>query len=66
MLGNIMEKEIIELVGSERQYKFGQDKRDSLQKVCRECDVLFRLQRRMSKEPLLDHFYWKTGYELSL
>jgi uncharacterized protein len=32
MLGNIMEKEIIELAGSERQYKFGQDKRNSLPK----------------------------------
>ncbi len=28
LLGNIMEKEIIELAASERQYRFGQNKRD--------------------------------------
>jgi uncharacterized protein len=53
MLGNIMEKEIIELVGSERQYKFGQDKRDSLPKVCRECDVLFACRGECPKNCFL-------------
>lgn len=53
MLGNIMEKEIIELAGSERQYKFGQDKRDSLPKVCRECDVLFACRGECPKNRFL-------------
>lgn len=41
LLGNIMEKEISELAASDRQYRFGQDKSDTLPQVCRECDVLF-------------------------
>jgi uncharacterized protein len=53
MLGNIMEKEIIELAGSERQYKFGQDKRDSLPKVCRECNVLFACRGECPKNRFL-------------
>ncbi len=40
-LGNILEKEITELVFSDRQQKFGRDKRDALPQVCRECDTLF-------------------------
>lgn len=41
LLGNIMENEILELAASEKQYRFGQNKRDSLPLVCRQCDVLF-------------------------
>ncbi len=40
-LGNIMDTPLRELVASEKQHKFGQDKRDTLPQVCRECDVLF-------------------------
>ena len=40
-LGNIMDKPIDEMVDSLQQRKFGTDKRDSLPKMCRECDVLF-------------------------
>ena len=40
-LGNIAEKHMLQLVASEQQLKFGQDKYDTLPKYCRECEVLF-------------------------
>ena len=39
-LGNILETPMIELVASDQQRKFGQDKRDTLPAYCRQCDVL--------------------------
>jgi uncharacterized protein len=41
LLGNIKAQPMIELVGSDQQYKFGQDKYDTLPKYCLECPVLF-------------------------
>ena len=41
LLGNILKTPMIELVASEKQRKFGRDKRDTLPRYCRECDVLF-------------------------
>jgi len=41
LLGNILKTAMIELVGSDRQLKFGQDKWDTLPQACRECDFLF-------------------------
>jgi uncharacterized protein len=41
LLGNIQKRHMIELVSSPAQIKFGQDKRDTLPKYCRECDVRF-------------------------
>jgi uncharacterized protein len=40
-LGNIVETPIAELVNSSVQKKFGTDKRDTLPKYCRECEVKF-------------------------
>ena len=40
-LGNIAEKSITELAHSDFQQKFGTDKRDTLPKYCRECEVKF-------------------------
>jgi uncharacterized protein len=40
-LGNIMERPLESLVASAQQVKFGLDKRDSLPRFCRECDVRF-------------------------
>jgi len=40
-LGNIMEHPLASLAGSERQRRFGQDKRDTLPRYCRECEVRF-------------------------
>jgi uncharacterized protein len=41
LLGNIQETHLIELVAAPQQLKFGADKRDSLPRYCRECDVRF-------------------------
>ncbi|MBI5118382.1 anaerobic sulfatase maturase [Candidatus Poribacteria bacterium] len=40
-LGNIMEQPLIELAASDKQHRFGLDKRDALPRCCRECVVLF-------------------------
>jgi len=40
-LGNIKEKHMLELVSSDQQVKFGNDKFDTLPKYCRECEVRF-------------------------
>ncbi len=40
-LGNINETPMAELVGSEQQRRFGQDKLDTLPEYCRACDVRF-------------------------
>jgi uncharacterized protein len=39
-LGNILETPMIELVASDKQLKFGRDKRDTLPQYCRQCEVL--------------------------
>ncbi len=41
LLGNIKRTHMIDLVMSDQQQKFGQDKFDTLPKYCRECEVLF-------------------------
>jgi uncharacterized protein len=40
LLGNILTTPLIELVGSEKQRKFGMAKRDTLPRYCRECEFL--------------------------
>jgi uncharacterized protein len=40
-LGNIQNTHLIELIASPRQVKFGQDKKDTLPRYCRECEVRF-------------------------
>jgi uncharacterized protein len=40
-LGNIRETHMLELVASQQQRRFGQDKRDTLPRYCLECDVRF-------------------------
>ncbi len=40
-LGNIKQEHLIDLVASEKQVKFGNDKFDTLPRYCRECDVRF-------------------------
>jgi uncharacterized protein len=39
-LGNILKTPMIELVASDKQRKFGRDKKDTLPRSCRECDVV--------------------------
>ena len=40
-LGNVLNQTLGDMVGSDFQRKFGQDKRDTLPKYCRECEVRF-------------------------
>ena len=40
-LGNIMDRSLQTLAGSEEQRRFGLDKRDTLPRYCRECEVRF-------------------------
>ena len=40
-LGNIMNTPMIKLVASGKQKRFGQDKRDSLPRTCRQCEYPF-------------------------
>jgi uncharacterized protein len=55
-LGNIQERHMLELVASPRQRQFGLDKRDTLPRYCRECDVRFAchggVRRTASSRPL--------------
>jgi len=41
LLGNIRETPMLDLIVSDQQRKFGQDKLDSLPRYCRECEVRF-------------------------
>jgi uncharacterized protein len=41
LLGNILERSLAEMVASDQQRRFGQDKLDSLPRYCRSCEVLF-------------------------
>jgi len=41
LLGNIQETPMIELVASDQQRKFGQDKMDTLPQYCQQCEVRF-------------------------
>lgn len=41
MLGNIQQTSIAEMVASDRQVKFGQDKLDTLPNYCKQCEVRF-------------------------
>lgn len=41
LLGNITETPMIELVASDKQRQFGRDKKDTLPRYCRECEVRF-------------------------
>jgi uncharacterized protein len=71
LLGNIQETHMIELVASDQQRKFGMDKRDTLPKYCRECEVRFachggcprnRFIKTPDNEPGLN--YLCAGYKL--
>jgi uncharacterized protein len=41
LLGNILETPMSQLAGCRQQVQFGQDKRDTLPRICQECDVRF-------------------------
>jgi uncharacterized protein len=52
-LGNIIEKHISLLAGSEQQQQFGLDKQDSLPRYCRECSVRFACNGECPKHRFL-------------
>lgn len=54
LLGNIKQTPMIELVASEKQRKFGADKRDTLPKYCRECAVRFACHGGCPKDRFID------------
>jgi serine-type anaerobic sulfatase-maturating enzyme len=41
LLGNIKEQHLVQLVASDKQRKFGNDKQDTLPRYCQECEVKF-------------------------
>ncbi len=61
LMGNIMEKEIIELAASDRQYRFWQDKSDTLPQIFRECDVLFACRGDCPKNRFLTTSSGESG-----
>ncbi|HQE91191.1 MAG TPA: anaerobic sulfatase maturase [Anaerolineae bacterium] len=52
-LGNIIETPLVELVAAESQRRFGQDKRDALPQLCRDCAVRFVCNGECPKNRLL-------------
>ena len=54
LLGNILEERMIDLVASDQQRKFGQDKYDTLPKYCQECEVLFACYGGCPKNRLIE------------
>ena len=53
LLGNIGEDRLRQLVDSERQRRFGQDKSDTLPRTCRECRFLFTCHGECPKNRVL-------------
>jgi uncharacterized protein len=53
LLGNIMDTHMVEMVASEKQRTFGLDKRDTLPRACRECDVLLACRGECPKNRFL-------------
>lgn len=51
--GNILDRHMRELAGSDAQIKFGQDKRDALPRFCRKCDVRFACHGECPKNRFL-------------
>jgi uncharacterized protein len=53
LLGTVQENNLIDLVSSEKQYKFGRDKMDKLPKFCLECEVRFACHGGCPKNRLI-------------
>jgi uncharacterized protein len=52
-LGNIMEATLLQMIALPQQKKFGADKRDSLPRMCRECEVRFACNGECPKHRFL-------------
>ena len=53
LLGNILRTPLAQLVNSEPQRRFGEDKRDTLPRYCRECKFLFACHGECPKNRFL-------------
>jgi uncharacterized protein len=60
-LGNIKDTHMIELIASPQQRKFGLDKRDTLPRFCRECDVRFACHGGCPKDRFTVDPYGEPG-----
>jgi uncharacterized protein len=54
LLGNIRNESLARLVGSEQQQKFGNAKRDTLPRYCRECEVRFACHGECPKNRFIE------------
>jgi uncharacterized protein len=54
LIGNIGETPMGDLVGSQRQYDFGMDKRDDLPQYCLDCDVRFACHGECPKNRFIE------------
>jgi len=54
LLGNIQENEMVKLVASDKQRKFGQDKLDTLPRFCRQCEVRFACHGGCPKNRIIE------------
>ncbi len=66
LLGNIADHEMVDLVGSARQRKFGRNKKTLLPKYCRGCDVRFACHGGCPKDRFIDTPEGEPGLKLSL
>ena len=61
LLGNIGDRHLLELVALPQQQKFGQDKRDTLTRYCRDCDVRFACNGGCPKDRFATSPYGEPG-----
>ena len=61
-LGNINETHMTELMASPQMLQFGLDKRDTLPRACRECDVRFACHGGCPKDRFRDDPYGEPGH----
>ena len=54
LLGNIKDTHMIELIVSDKQHKFGQDKQDTLPEYCRGCEVRFACNGGCPRERFIE------------
>jgi uncharacterized protein len=54
LLGNIRKQHLVQLVASDQQRKFGNDKQDSLPRYCRECEVKFACNGECPRNRFID------------
>jgi uncharacterized protein len=60
-LGNIRETHLLDMVASPQQRRFGRDKRESLPRLCLECDVRFACHGGCPKDRFRDDPYGEPG-----